>query len=172
MAEFTETERAQLAALVDEAAVRSVITRYNHSVDWMNWSVLEDQFWPNAEVDFGDVFRGDRAAFMPFVIALEEGYTRRMHMFGEPRIALFGNEAEIEATSVTHVRALDDAGRTDNFIWGRYLLKAEKRGGEWRLSRLFYMINMFQSYQTNVDDSGPMNMADNTTMAHPHAPRF
>lgn len=172
MADVTRAERAQLAQLADEAAVRSVVTRYNSAVDWMNWSLLEALFWPDAIIDFGDVFRGDLAAFMPFVIELEEGYTRRMHMFGATRIELYGDSAEAEAPSVTHVRKTDGQARSDDFIWGRYLFKLAKRNGEWRFSRFYYMLNMFQHYESSERDDGPMNMADHTTMAHPQAPRF
>ena len=172
MAEFSEAERAQLAQLVDEAAIRSVVTRYTSALDWMNWPLMETLFWPDAAIDFGDIFRGDTAAFLPFVAKLEEGYTRRMHMFGATRIALHGDSAEAEAPSVTHVRTVDGQARSDDFIWGRYLLGFERRQGEWRMSRFHYMLNAFQHYESREGDEGPMNLADHTSMAHPHAPRF
>ena len=129
-------------------------------------------FWEDARIDFGDAFRGDRAAFMPFVKALEESYVRRMHMFGEPRIQLEGSDAQVEVASVTHVRAAASPGRMDNVVYGRYLLGLQKRKGEWRLSSLLYLLNYVASASTTESDAGPLNSAENTTMAHPQAPKF
>lgn len=76
MTDFTDQDRARLTDLLDEAAVRAGVTRYTYAVDWMNWPLLESLFWPDATIDFGDVFRGDRTAFMPFVIARSRKDTR------------------------------------------------------------------------------------------------
>lgn len=172
MTSLNNDERRQLARLLDESAIRAVVARYANSLDWMNWPVQESLFWEDARIDFGDAFRGDRAAFMPFVKALEESYARRMHMFGEPRIQLEGSDAQVEVASVTHVRALSGEGRTDNAVYGRYLLGLQKRGTEWRLSSLYYMLNHVASATTRESDAGPLNSADNTCMTHPKAPRF
>lgn len=172
MTDFSPEERRQFARLVDESAIRSVVARYANSLDWMNWPVQESLIWEDARIDFGDAFRGDRAAFMPFVKALEESYVRRMHMFGEPRIQQDGDDAQVEVASVTHVRALATPGRMDNVVYGRYLLGLQKRKGEWRLSSLFYMLNHVASATTTESDAGPLNSAENTSMAHPQAPKF
>jgi hypothetical protein len=172
MSDLTPEERRQFARLVDESAIRSVITRYSNSVDWMNWPVLESLIWEDARIDFGDAFRGDRAAFMPFVKALEESYVRRMHSFSEARIRLDGSNAQAEVTAVMHVRALAAPSRTDNVVFGRYLLELQKRNGEWRLSSLYFMFNHALSATTTESDAGPLNSAENTTMQHPKAPKF
>ena len=117
MTQLDQDERRQLARLLDESAIRAVVARYANSLDWMNWPVQESLVWEDAHIYFGDAFRGDRAAFMPFVKALEESYVRRMHMFGEPRIQLEGSEAQVEVASVTHVRASSGASRTDNAVY-------------------------------------------------------
>ncbi len=172
MSDFTDNDRKKLDELLAEAAVRSVVTQYTCAVDWMNWPLLESLFWPDATIDFGDVFRGDRAAFMPFVIALEEGYTRRLHLFSGARIALYGHEAEAEAGSVTHVRSVNGATRTDDILWGRYIFQLARRGDEWRFTRLHYMFSNFQRTESPDTDEGPMNLGDNTSMTHPMTPRF
>lgn len=172
MTELSIHERRELARLIDESAIRAIVARYANSLDWMNWQVQETLFWEDARIDFGDLFRGDRAAFMPFVKALEESYTRRMHMFGEPRIHVDADDAQVEVASSTHVRAATAEGRTDSIIYGRYLLGLQRRKGEWRLSALFYMLNHVASASSAESDAGPLNAADNTTMTHPMAPRF
>lgn len=172
MAELTNGERAQLAFLLDEAAIRSIVGRYTSAIDWMNWTLLEELFWPDAVIDFGAAFRGYRADFLPYVIPIEEGYTRRLHLFSNPRIAIQGERAEAETASVTHVRSVNGATRADDLVYGRYLMNLEKRAGEWRLSRLYYMLNNFERNETENVEEAPMNLADHTSMKHPQAPRF
>ncbi len=169
MAEFTEEDRRLLARLSDEAAIRDVIARYSQGVDWMNWPQVEETFWPDAVADFGDMFRGDRAAFLPFVTQLEMAYTRRMHMFGLSRIAIDGATAQVNTPSVTHFRGVEGDQRTENFVYGRYLLKLEKRGGEWRMIHMHFMLNAFQSSHGPDEDEGPLNLGDHTAPDHPLA---
>ena len=131
----------QLGALLDESACRSLVEWYPYALDWLNWSGLEALFWEDATFDFG-VWQGDRAAFLPWVTALEEPFVRRLHMFAAPRIELVGAaEARIEAGAMIHTRstASDDAADevgTDTNLLVRYQFRASKRGEEWRLSEL------------------------------------
>ncbi len=169
MPEFTEADRRLLTRLRDEADILDVIARYSQGLDWMNWTQVEEAFWPEAVADFGGMFRGDRAAFLPFVTQLEMSYTRRMHLFGLPRIAINGTTAQVNAPSVTHFRSVEGGQRTESFVFGRYLLKLEKRGEEWRVLHMHFMLNSFQSNQGPDEDEGPLNLADHTTQAHPLA---
>jgi hypothetical protein len=169
MTEWTEADRAALARLADEAAIRDLITRYASGLDWMDWPRVEATLWPDARADFGGMFQGDRAVFMPFLVQLEEGYTRRMHMLGLPRIALDGDSAQADCPSVTHFRAVEAGERTDNFVFGRYLLKCTRRAGEWRIAHMVFMLNAFRSEQEPNGDEGPLNLGDHTSPSHPLA---
>jgi hypothetical protein len=169
MADFTEADRAALTRLQDEAAIRDVITRYTQGLDWMNWPQVEATLWPDAIADFGGMFKGDRAGFMPFVTQLEEGFTRRMHMFGLPRIALDGETAQVDAPSITHFRAVAGEHRIENFAVGRHLLKFEKRQGEWRMAHLLFILNSFRSTEEANADEGPLNLGDGIDQTSPLA---
>lgn len=172
MGELQQSERADLARLLDESAIRSIVTRYTSAIDWMNWPLLESLFWPDATIDFGASFAGNTTEFLRFVVPLEEQYTRRMHMFSGARIALYGEEAEAETGSLTHVRSVVGENRIDDLIYGRYLMKLQRRDREWRLSHMHYMLNNFERHESKNSDEGPMNLADHTSMAHPCSPRF
>ncbi|WP_156679506.1 nuclear transport factor 2 family protein [Sphingomonas profundi] len=169
---MSEIDAGTVRRLVDEADIRDVLGRYASAVDWMNWPVAESLFWDDAEMDFGDMFRGSRADFMPFLIGLEEGYKRRMHLFGMPRIALRGDGADVELASITHVRVAGEDQRTDSFIYGRYMIGMERRGGVWRMTRLLFMLNQFQSHDGPPSDAGPINLADDLFPGHRHAPHI
>ncbi len=167
MTEWTEADRATLERLSDEAAIRDLVTRYASGLDWMDWPRVGATLWPDARADFGGMFQGDTAAFLPFLVQLEEGYTRRMHMFGLPRILLDGDTAQADSPSVTHFRAVEGEERTDNFVFGRYLLKCTRRGHEWRIAHMVFMLNAFRSEQEPNAEEGPLNLGDHTSPSHP-----
>lgn len=159
-------------ALLDESAVRAVVSRYAAAIDWMNWPEMEACFWSDAAVDFGDMFRGSVADFMPFVIQLEGGYIRRLHLLGIPRIVLDGSEADVDATSITCVRTLGESSQTDSVIYGRYRFRMQKRGEEWRMARLYFMLNAFKNDEGPIAVEGPINLGDHLSMDHAEAPTF
>ena len=169
MTQWTEADRAALAKLTDEAAIRDLITRYASGLDWMDWPRIEATLWPDARADFGGMFQGDSSAFLPFLVQLEEGYTRRMHLFGLPRILLDGNSAQADCPSVTHFRSVEGDQRSENFVFGRYLLKCTRRGHEWRIAHMHFMLNAFRNAQEANADEGPLNLGDHTSPAHPLA---
>lgn len=164
---ITEAQAAQLAVLLDESSCRSLLERYTYAIDWLDWTALEALFWEDAELDF-DTWQGDRAAFIPWVTALEEPYLRRLHMFAAPRIELLGTtEARMEAGSVVLVRSAAPEGEaagigTDTLVLVRYQFHVQKRGDEWRLSMLRFIPYGSQSFPGDAAGS-----ADHLTMTHP-----
>ncbi|MBC7590172.1 MAG: nuclear transport factor 2 family protein [Salinibacterium sp.] len=164
---ISEAQETRLAALLDESACRSLLERYTYTIDWLNWSGLEALFWEDAALDYGH-WQGDRAAFIPWVTALEAPYFRRLHMFAAPRIELLGaTEARIEAGAVMLIRsaATDDAADevgNDTLVMARYQFRAEKREEEWRLSMLRFI--PYGSHSFPADATGS---ADDLTTTHP-----
>ena len=162
---------AALDALLDRARLAELVAVYALLLDWVDWDGLDALFWPDAHFDFG-MFKGDLGAYREFVVALEEGYARRLHMFGLPAIRLAGDRARVDAGSVIVCRSDAPAPGIDDIFWGRYLLDAERRGGEWRLSGLVYVLNLFDRAPRAADDrDGPMNFGDGLSPRHPFALR-
>lgn len=164
---ITEAQETQLAALLDESACRSLLERYTYAIDWLNWPGLVALFWEDAALDFG-AWQGDRAAFIPWVTALEEPCLRRLHMFGAPRIELLGaTEARMEAGALSLMRLAAseveaDNGGTDTLYLIRYQFHVQKRGDEWRLSMLRFIPHGSQSFPGDAAGS-----ADRLTTTHP-----
>lgn len=155
--------------LITKARLAELVAEYANLIDWIDWGRLDAVFWPDATFDFG-MFKGDFAAYRKFVAELEEGYARRLHMFGLPSITLTGERARIDAGCVIVCRTDDPAPGIDDTFWGRYLLTAEKRGEEWRLSGLTYVLNLFDRTERQIDDrGGPMNFGDGLSPRHPFA---
>lgn len=159
----------KLAELVDRARLTELVAEYANLIDWIDWPRLDAVFWPEALFDFG-MFKGDYGEYRGFVAQLEEGYSRRLHMFGLPAITLSGDTARIDAGCVIVCRTDEPAPGIDDTFWGRYLLTAERRAGEWRLSGLTYVLNLFDRVERQADDRGaPMNFGDGLNPAHPFA---
>lgn len=163
--EFTAAERAQLRRLLDEQACRTLLERYAYAVDWMNWAGLSDLFWPDAILDFG-MWKGDREAFLPWVKDLEEGYTRRLHMLVSPRIETVGDMIRAEAGNCTYLRKVEDGNAGDQALFGRYQFEFTRRGTEWRIFRLYFLIHGLQQFPA-TDQGGAAFFADNMDTTHP-----
>lgn len=162
---------AGIEALLAKARLGELVAEYANLIDWIDWDRLTSVFWPEATFDFG-MFKGDFAAYRTFVAELEEGYARRLHMFGIPAITLSGDRARIDAGSVIVCRTDEPAPGIDDTFWGRYLFTAERRGGEWRLSGLTYVLNLFDRRERQADDrGGPMTFGDGLSPSHPLAAR-
>ncbi|MGF7154243.1 nuclear transport factor 2 family protein [Novosphingobium gossypii] len=158
-----------LAALIDKARLTDLVAEYANLLDWIDWQRLDTVFWPDATFDFG-MFKGDFAAYRAFVAELEEGYARRLHMFGLPSIWLTGDTARIDATCAIVCRTDAPSPGIDDTFWGRYLLTAQRRSGEWRLSTLTYVLNLFDRVDRQADDRDmPMTFGDHLGPDHPLA---
>ena len=157
------------AELVAKARLSELVAEYANLIDWLDWDRLGGVFWPDATFDFG-MFKGDFPQYREFVAGLEEGYARRLHMFGIPTVTLSGDGARIDAGSVIVCRTDEPAPGIDDVFWGRYLFTAARRGTEWRLSGLTYVLNLFDRTQRQLDDrGGPMNFGDGLSPRHPLA---
>lgn len=160
---------AAIETLLAKAQLTDLVAEYANLIDWVDWPRLDAVFWPEAEFDFG-MFKGDFSEYRKFVIELEEGYARRLHMFTLPSISVSEDTARIDAGCVIVCRTDEPAPGIDDTFWGRYLLTAERRDGEWRLSGLTYVLNLFDRVERAVDDrTGPMNFGDGLSPKHPFA---
>lgn len=156
-----------LETLIAEAAVNRLISRYATMTDWMDWAGMPGLFSADADIDFGGMFRGTPAEFMPFVSKLEGGYDRRMHLFGLPRIDVTGTTARVECASITYVRTKGATHHDDANFCGRYVFTAAKADGVWKLTRLTFYLNAAAGSQVPAGDEGPINLADGFGPGHP-----
>jgi len=160
-----------LALLCAEAAVQRLIARYASCTDWLDRAGMAALFTPDADIDFGGMFRGGRDAFLSFVAALEGGYDRRMHMFGLPRIDIDGDTARAECAALTHVRNFGDERHSDGQFVGRYIFAAARAGDGWKLTRLKFYLNAAETANPPAGPEAPINLADGFAMSHADAPR-
>lgn len=157
---------AVLSDVITRSTLCALVADYGHLLDWLEWHRLDMLFWPDAQFDFG-MFKGNLADYRAFVVPLEEGYTRRLHLFATPSISARGNAARIDAGSVIVCRTDSPAPGVDDRFWGRYLFYAERREGEWRFSSLTYLLNLFDRRERISDDRNDvMHFADSLSPRH------
>ena len=172
MSELSTDERAALHRLMDESAVRQVITNYTYAADWRNRALFDSLFWPDADITIGP-FMGDGVAFADFAASLGADARRRLHMFSGERIALFGDTASAEVGCVIVIRReLEDGGTRDDFMWGRYLFELAKRGGVWKVSRLNTLANLNESRPPTPPRPADPSVNDRLGPGHLLYPRF
>lgn len=157
----------ELRLLADEAALGRLVARYGEAIDWLDWARIDDLFWADAQFDFG-MFKGSLEEYRDFVVALEESYSRRLHMFTLPVIDVAGDKARIDAGSIIVCRTTNDSHGVDDVFYGRYLFPAERRNGTWKLCGLTYVFSLIEQVQRQVSDNGmPMIFAEGLIPAHP-----
>lgn len=159
-----------LALLLDEAQVSRLIGRYASMTDWLDWQGVENIFTPDATFDFGDMYRGNREGFLAFVAPMEEGYDRRLHLFGLPRIDVSGDTARAEAPAWIHTRNRGETRHVDAVFAGRYVFEARRTDEGWKLTRLAYFLNVLDVTQPAVAPEAPTNLADGFGPGHPDRP--
>ncbi|NHN39866.1 nuclear transport factor 2 family protein [Pseudomaricurvus alcaniphilus] len=166
MKEIDNAERVQLRGLLDQQACRQLLESYTCAVDWMNWSGLEDLFWPEAEFDFG-MWSGSRDQYIPWVTALESGYQRRLHLFGIPRLSVQADNGSAEVGAIMYLRIGDNSpGTQDELMFGRYQVQFCKRSDVWRMSKLTFLLNGAHRFPA-TDTGGAAFFADGLSPQHP-----
>ena len=159
-----------LAQLLDEAQVSRLVARYATMTDWLDWDGVRDLFTEDAQFDFGEMYHGGRDGYLAFVAPMEEGYDRRLHLFGMPRIDVTGDGARAECASWIHTRNRGDAAHTDAVFAGRYVFEARRTGEGWRLSRLAYFLNVLDVTNPPAGPEAPTRLADDWGPGHPERP--
>ena len=164
---MNDNSEDELRLLADEAALRRLVGRYGEVIDWLDWDRMTDLFWDDAAFDFG-MFKGNLAEYREFVVNLEEGYRRRLHMFTMPVIDVKGDSGRVDVGSIIVCRTDNDAHGVDDVFYGRYLFPAERRGGVWKLCGLTYLFSLIEHTEREFGDNGmPMNFAEDMVPAHP-----
>lgn len=167
---MTGPQDADLALLLDEARIARLVSRYASMVDWLDWPGMATLFTPDARFDFGPMFQGGLDGYIPFASALEEGYDRRLHLFGMPRIDVRGDRARAECPSWIHARTKGAEVHTDAVFAGRYVFDARRTDAGWKLSRLAYYLGVLDVTHPPAADEAPTNPGDGWGPGHAEAP--
>lgn len=142
----------QLRELLDRKACEDVIMRYGRSLDWLDEAAQGACFWPDADIDYG-FFQGSGQDWIPMVMAVEAGSTRRWHVSTSVMVQVNGDHARAESYGLTVAATENEQGElVDTMFGGRYLDELQKRDGEWRISRRNYVADWVQHFPNGLAD--------------------
>ena len=128
--------------------IDEIRTRVHHcarALDRLDAGLLRRQFWDDAQIDYGSIYRGSIAGFVDIAIAFQSRMRDTQHLVGNVTVTIDGDRAASE--SYVHAQhVIEEAGDLKQLVvGGRYLDRFERRNGEWRIS-----------YRTEVIDWGRM----------------
>jgi hypothetical protein len=116
----------------DAEGVRQAIYRYARGVDRLDAALIRNAFWPDATVTLGAIYSGGPDGFVEVAMGFMGSFAATRHDVGNIVMAPDGDSIGYEAYVRTwHWQA--EHGR-ELEVLGRYVGRAERRGGEWRLA--------------------------------------
>lgn len=125
----------ELQRLLDESAIRDVLSRYGRGIDRMDHDLLLTMFWPGA-IDEHGIYNGPIEGFVEWLKETHHPEDSWMHHNTTQRIEIEGDQAWTETYCIATNRtpARDGNPAVDRMVRVRYCDRFEKRGGEWRIA--------------------------------------
>ena len=125
----------ELQRLLDESAIRDVLSRYGRGIDRMDHEALLSMFWPGAMDEHG-VYDGPIEGYVEWLRAYHRPDESWMHHNTTQRIEIDGDEAwtETYCIATNRVPASDGKPAVDRTVRIRYCDRFERRGEEWRIA--------------------------------------
>jgi len=122
--------------LLAEAAIRDLHARYCRAVDRMDFALLRTCFHPDAVAEYG-FFVGGVDDFVAMAQDSLTTYVGTTHFIGNQLVEVEGDTAWAEHyTRASHRYAADAEGPERDYVTDiRYIDRAERRDGDWRLAR-------------------------------------
>jgi len=116
----------------DAEGVRQAIYRYARGVDRLDPGLIAGAFWPDARVTLGTIYDGGPDGFVEVAMNFMGMFAATRHDVGNIVLAQDGDSMGYEA----YVRTWHwhEAAGSELEVLGRYIGRAEKRAGEWRLA--------------------------------------
>lgn len=121
--------------VVAEAAIRDVHIRYCRANDRRDEELMRSCFHPDAVIELHEELNVD--AFIEMGRAVLGMYSVTWHNTGNQLVEVRGDDAWAEhyTTSTHRIAASAEGPERDFSVFGRYIDRMEKRGGEWRIAR-------------------------------------
>ena len=149
---MNDMPKEQMQLLVTEVrrlqGIEEIRSRVHHcarALDRLDAELLRRQFWDDAQIYYGSIYRGSIAGFVDVAIGFQSRMRDTQHLVGNVTVMIDGDRAASE--SYVHAQhVIEEAAELKQLVvGGRYLDRFECRDGEWRIS-----------YRTEVIDWGRM----------------
>jgi hypothetical protein len=148
---LTPNDEAGLQALLDRLAIEDCLARYCHAIDRCDAELLRSVYWPGA-IDDHVFWRGEAEAFVEYCMPILKSRDQTMHSLSNILIRIEGSEARVQSYFQAYERAhRKDGTPNDITMFGRYLDRMEKRGGEWRIAARKVVLDWWRIWDDSAD---------------------
>ena len=122
-------------AIVAESTIKDIHIRYCRANDRRDEDLMRSCFHPDAEIELHEPLTVD--AFLEMGRIVLGQYVQTWHNTGNQLVEVDGDAAWAEhyTTSTHRIAASADGPERDFIVFGRYIDRLERRGGEWRIAR-------------------------------------
>jgi SnoaL-like domain len=132
-------------ALIARHHILNALANHSRGVDRGDASLLGAAYHPGATVDYG-FFAGPAETFVAILAGAQKAAPPSLHRTANSEIRLAGDHAVSESYVIAYVEDAD----TQRLVFGRYLDRLERRGGEWRLTHRQYVLDGNTNRATTV----------------------
>jgi hypothetical protein len=115
-------------------AVRDRVHGFSRALDRLDRELLLQQFWPDAEVDYGVFYKGNVAGFLDVAMGFQGAMRDTQHLVGNVQAVVDGDRASAESYVHAHHVIAQGEDLVQLMVGARYLDRLERRHGEWRIS--------------------------------------
>jgi hypothetical protein len=140
----------ELAWLVAREKVRDCIFHIARGEDRRDGALIRSCYWPDAQLDFG-IFQGSFEQYLAWIVPGSPAVPLTQHFLGQSLVAVEGERARAETHVLSYHRLALGDGSRDMVIGGRYLDRAERRDGEWRIAERTMLYDWYQELGPAVD---------------------
>jgi 3-phenylpropionate/cinnamic acid dioxygenase small subunit len=129
------TMEQRLDRIASHQEIEDVLYRYARGWDRYDEEALRSCFWPDSQHEHGS-FKGKSQDFISKAWPYIGTISLTTHAISNVQILIDGNRAMSECYFAAHHQRPSSTkdGDEDYFVWGRYLDRFERRGGEWKIA--------------------------------------
>ena len=131
----------------DAEQVRQAIYRYARGVDRLDEALIRGCFWPDATVTMGEIYAGPPEGFVQVALGFMGMFTATRHDVGN--IVLAEDEHGIGYEAYVRAWHWQASAGTELEVMGRYIVRAERRGDDWRLAAHGELLDWGMEYARN-----------------------
>jgi len=122
------------AAMQAHEQIRACVYRFCRALDRLDRDLLATVFHPDAEFDYGSIYRGGLSGFLDVAMRFQGAMRDTHHNVGNVLIELDGLRAGVESYVQAHHVIEEHGGLLELVVGARYLDRFECRDGRWRVA--------------------------------------
>tara|TARA_R110002110_G_scaffold205066_1_gene416753 strand:+ start:156120 stop:156644 length:525 start_codon:yes stop_codon:yes gene_type:complete len=124
-----------IETMLAKQAIQETVYTYCRALDRLDKELLESVFSANANIDYGEIYKGPAAGFVDIAIGFQGSMRDTQHMVNNLLIEVDGEEASSEAYVYAHHVIEQDGERMELVIGARYLDRfCRDEQGQWKIS--------------------------------------